>query len=362
VRNGVLADLLTNRITSRCLLLFLAVGLAIANLGCSQAQQAQARVQRLALEKQQREYKSPVNYAPREVGSDPKTGKPIAYDHKPRVELSDAKAGKYLFKWIGYDGKEKTVVFQRGDAVDVLVSASVSETFQGQYLYLYTYQVANLLSSGTYLSDFILQNYAKDSRPYEVNGVRTTLADLRLLDNFRNLPRDGSSRQVGGILIGQMSNLNEQFSKGSWIDYGILSTYKPQISPGKTFAVKITSTAPPGIVECRVTGGELTLQGVDEDMPGELEDMLPGYEQFPHGYTIGPVDHLKPLSPAEKTKYVLDQLPLFKKAGWITDKTLQRYEAQLKNGSLETISAHVQQDLKAEQITTEVLAIIQGLK
>ncbi len=134
------------------------------------------------------------------------------------------------------------------------------------------------------------------------------------------------------------------------------------LSPGKTLAVKITSTAPPGIVECRVTGGELTLQGVDEDMPGELEDMLPGYEQFPHGYTIGPVDHLKPLSPAEKTKYVLDQLPLFKKAGWITDKTLQRYEAQLKNGSLETISAHIQEDLKAEQITTEVLAIIQGLK
>ena len=345
--------------TRRVLLMFV-LGMSIGTLACSQVQQAQTKVQRMPLEKQQREYKSPVNYAPRELGYDPKTGKPIAYDHKPRVELLDAKSGKYLLKWIGYDGKEKTVVFQRGDAVDVVVSASVPETSQGQYLY--TYQVANLLSSGTYLSDFILQNYAKDTRPYEVNGVRTTLADLRLLDSFRNLPRDGSSRQVGGILIGQMSNLIEQFSKGSWINFGLLSTYKPQISPGKIFEVKITSTSPPGIVECRVTGGQLTLQGVDEDMPAVLEDMLPGYEQLPRGYTIGPVEHLKTLSPSEKTKYVLDQLPLFKKAGWITDQTLQRYEAQLKNGSLETNSAHVEEDLKAEQITTEVFAIIQGLK
>ncbi len=51
---------------------------------------SQTRAQRVPLEKQQREYKSPVNYTPRERGYDPKTGKPIAYDHKPRVELLDA--------------------------------------------------------------------------------------------------------------------------------------------------------------------------------------------------------------------------------------------------------------------------------
>ena len=90
--------------------------------------------------------------------------------------------------------------------------------------------------------------------------------------------------------------------------------------------------------------------------------MLPGYEQFPHGYTVGPVDELQKFSSSEKTKYLLDHLPLFKKAGWITDQALQRYEAQLKNGGLDKIFAHAEEDLRAEQITTEVFAIIQGLK
>ena len=67
-----------------------------------------------------------------------------------------------------------------------MVGASVSETPPGQFLY--AYQAANLLSSGTYLSEFILQNYAKDTRPYEVNpglvfpepekaGVRPAICD-----------------------------------------------------------------------------------------------------------------------------------------------------------------------------------------
>ena len=348
------------RKNGRYLSLFLAFSFSIANSSCSQTEKAQSRAQRVPLEKRQWELKTPANYAPRELGYDRKTGKPITYDHKPRVELLDAKSGKYLLKWIGYDGKEKSVVFQRADAVDIVVSADVLEAPQGQYLY--AYQAANLSSSGTYLSDFILQNYAKGSRPYEVNGVRTTLADLRLLDDFRNLARDGSSRQVGGIVIGQMSNLSEQFSKGSWIDFGILSTYTPQITPGKTFQVKLVSSAPPGVVECRVTGGELTLKGVDEDMPAVLEDMLPGYERYPHGYTIGPVDYLKHLPQSDKAKYLLDRLPIFRKVGWITDQVMQRYERLLKNGDLASVINSSDPDLKAEQITTEVFAILQGMK
>src|SRR5258705_10568182 len=85
---------------------------------CFSATHGQSRVQRVPLEKQQREYRSPVNYAPREIGYDRKTGKPITYDHKPRFDLLDAKAGKYLLKWIGNDGKEKTVPFQHADGAD----------------------------------------------------------------------------------------------------------------------------------------------------------------------------------------------------------------------------------------------------
>lgn len=51
----------------------------------------------------------------------------ITCDHRPRVELLDEKAGKYAFTWLGYDGKEKTVIFRRGDVIDVIVSASVSK-------------------------------------------------------------------------------------------------------------------------------------------------------------------------------------------------------------------------------------------
>src|SRR5207253_1902699 len=105
------------------LLLLLVLGLVVADSACSQRQLAQTKAQRLPLEKQQWDLRSPGNYAPREVGSDPKTGKSIAYDHRPRVELLDAKAGKYLLKWVGYDGKEKTVVFQRGDAIDIIIRA-----------------------------------------------------------------------------------------------------------------------------------------------------------------------------------------------------------------------------------------------
>jgi len=126
--------------------------------------------------------------------------------------------------------------------------------------------------------------------------------------------------------------------------------------------VKLASSAPPGLVECRVTGGQLTLQGVDEDMPAVLEDMLPGYEEFPHGYTIGPVEYLKTLPQSEKLKYILDRLPLFRKAGWITDEVMHRYEQSLKIGDLESLVKASEQDLKTEQITTEVFAIIQGMK
>ena len=303
-------------------------------------------MQRVALERQQREYKSPVNYAPREIGSDPKTGKPIAYDHKPRVELIDAKAGKYVLKWIGYDRKEKSVIFQRGDAIDVIVRAKVSKTEDGKYVY--TYEADNLPSSGSHLSRLILQNFASDTRPIEVDGRSTNFTGIRGLET--------------AVHFGEMSNVIPQFKEGKWISIAPLSTYKTQVTPGRTFEVKLASSAPPGLVECRVTGGQLTLQGVDEDMPAVLEDMLPGYEEFPHGYTIGPAEYLKTLSPSERSKYLLERLATFRKAGWITDQAQRRYEAQLKNENLEAVSAHIEEDLKAEQITTELFAIIQGMK
>src|SRR5437868_4180540 len=99
------------------LLLILALGMQVAAASCSQPQQAQTKAQRQPLEKHPHEYRTPTNYTLRERGYDPRTGRVITYDHKPRVELIDARAGKYAFKWIGFDGRERVVIFQRSDAI-----------------------------------------------------------------------------------------------------------------------------------------------------------------------------------------------------------------------------------------------------
>jgi hypothetical protein len=105
--------------------------------GCALTQQAQTQVQRQPLERQQREPKSPDNYELRKSGYDPKTDKVSTYDHKPQVKTLDAKSGRYTLSWIGFDGREKTVGIQSPDAVDIVVSASVSKTGSGEYLYTY---------------------------------------------------------------------------------------------------------------------------------------------------------------------------------------------------------------------------------
>lgn len=125
----------------------------------------------------------------RTLGRDPETGEDVTCDPKPRVEVLDAVAGKYVFKWVGYDGEEKAVEYQRADAIDAVVGASVSKTPAG--LYLYTYRVSNLPSSPTHLSSFTAQNFAADTSPVEFDGRPTNFEDLRLLSAFRGAPDEG---------------------------------------------------------------------------------------------------------------------------------------------------------------------------
>jgi hypothetical protein len=314
----------------RCLLSILLLGAQAFGVACS-SQQAQTKVQRQPLEKQQIEFKTPTNYEPRDLGYDPRTGKLITYDHKPRVELVDPKSGKYAFKWIGYDGKQKTVIYQRKDAVDVIVSATVSKTADGQFLY--TYEAHNLASSGTYLTTVVIQNFATDVE-----------------------------RVQGAVLHGgKMSKDIYEFREGNWLSFHDTSE-EVQINPGQSVKVRLTSSAPPGLVGCRVAGGELAYEGAGEDMPMVLENMLPGYKGLPRGYTIGPNDNLKALSSEEKVKYLLEKLPQFRKLGWMTDEASNRYERHLKGNDLNAIFGQIDQDLKADKITTEVFAIIRAMK
>jgi len=118
------------------------------------------RTRRLPLQKRLIILKAPTSYANRILRLDSKTGNPVEYDPRPRVVPLDTKSGKYAFKWIGYDGNEKTVIYQRPDAFDATVSGSVSKTPSGKYLY--TYAIQNLASSGQNLSGFAVQHFASD--------------------------------------------------------------------------------------------------------------------------------------------------------------------------------------------------------
>jgi hypothetical protein len=331
------------------LLLILLFGLQILSTACSFQQQAQSVAQREPLEKRQHEYKSPIDYDFSARG----------YDFKPRVEMVDEKSGKIAFKWIGYDGKQKTVIYQRGDAIDVIVSAAVSRTPEG--LYLYTYKVENLQSSGSHLLYVIIQNFAADSKPIQIEGMTLSCRDLVLLDSFRNMPCDKIKRDLEHFHIGQMGNWIQQFKEGSWITIAPLSETE-KYEPGRSLEVKIVSKAAPGVVKCHAVGGEGGIKGVGEHMPEVLENLLPGYEEYPKGYTIGPIDNISSLSNTERIKYLLGKLPQFKKSGWITDDIMQKYDKQLKAGNLDSILRRVENDLKSEAITTEVFAIVQAMK
>src|SRR3989442_5360911 len=164
---------------------------------------------RLPFKKKRITLKSPATYEKRILRYDSKTGQPIYYDPKPTVVPLDVKSGKYGLRWIGYDGREKTIVYQRPDAIDAEISASVSRTAEGQYIYVYS--IKNLPSSGQHLSGFALQAFAADVRP---------------------IP-------IGNGYVGRMSN-NEEMRDGNWIYFGT-SNFGTAIGPGRNVELRLIS-------------------------------------------------------------------------------------------------------------------------
>jgi hypothetical protein len=112
-------------------------------------------------------------------------------------------------------------------------------------------------------------------------------------------------------------------------------------------------------VQCRASA-QTVVEGADEETPSDLESLMPGFDEYPHGFTIGPVERLKGLSPDERAQYLLERLPQFRKLGWITDEAASRYEEGLKSGGLSAVAGRAEADLKAEQITSEVYEIIKA--
>ncbi|MCI0555215.1 MAG: hypothetical protein L0287_30075, partial [Anaerolineae bacterium] len=258
----------------------------------------------------------------------------LYYDPKPRLEVANAKAGKYYLKFMGEDGKEKVVAYQRPDCVDVIVIASATKSTSG---YRYEYTVRNIVTSGCYLNGFAAQNFTTDISPKRPSNVNN-------------------------VFIGDMSA--GIFKEGNWIRFAPLPPH-PQVQPGQTAKFTLHSSAPPGLVECRVDGGTRALTGDGGDqLPAELDALISkiGYSDWPRGFTIGPIDEIKRMSQGEKIAYLLNTLPKCQREGWMTTQALQTYERLLRRGDLQGIFTRIANDLKINSITTEVFGIIEGMR
>lgn len=317
------------RTSPRLLSVFIAVLLQAACTASSQS--PSQKVSRQPFERSKIVLESPSHYEKEVMSYDPKTGEPSqTFDHKPRIEMVDEKGGRYHFKWIGHDGKEKVIEYQRPDAIDAIVSASVTNTPEGKYLY--TYKIENLPSSGIYLSYFIVQNFAADAK--------------------HTASREG--------YVGSMSSDIQEFREGNWIGFGS-SYFKHDVLPGRDIEVQIASHAPPGLVECRVVGGERTVKGAGEEIPQELGAMVPGFDIFPGGYTVGPISKLQAFSISQRAKYLLSILSQLKEFGWITDAAQHRYEQTLRSNDSPAVLEQADKDLQTEQITSEVHSMVRFL-
>ncbi|MEE8584221.1 MAG: hypothetical protein V3T83_05145 [Acidobacteriota bacterium] len=224
--------------------------------------------------------RSPASYAQGVRRPDDPAGEPVSYDPKPRVVPLDARPGTYHLKWIGQDGQEKTLVYDRPDAFDAVVHASAAKTASGSFAYIYT--VKNMQWSGQDITGFAVQNFSSDvTRP-----------------------------RLGKVYVGRMSNTIPEMREGNWIRFGVLGNFRPLVPPGSSIEFRLESPSPPGLVRCRANGGSLGIQGIGEEPPLELEELWLGYEAWPSGYTIGPMDSLaqKPSAGREHLHRHLDRL------------------------------------------------------
>ena len=286
----------------------------------------QQKAQRALFKRSSVVLEPPKEYAMRE------TKRGSTYDPKPRLVAIDEKAGRYELRWIGYDGKEKVVEYQRWDALEAVVEASAEKRSNS---YVYRYVLRNLTSSPNSVLEFLVQTFSRDI---------------------------GNERVPGNddIYIGHMSTHIPNFSNGVWRRWGFL-TATSKVPPGESREVQIVSKSQPGVVGCYAGAAEPTLKGAGEHMPEELEMATPGFDGLASCITIGPDERLARMSKDEKVKYLLDNLPKFVEAGWMAGDTPRIYEAILRRNDPHRAYEQAKRDIEKEYITSEVFSIIEGL-
>ena len=132
----------------------------------------------------------------------------------------------------------------------------------------------------------------------------------------------------------------------------------PLVGPGRGVELTLDSSAPPGLVECSVTGGVFGMKGVGEEMPQELENVLPGYEIWPRCLTLGPHDWLQTATVSDKVAYVRKLVPRMRELGWLTASASRWYAENLTSENFGLVLRRVEDDYRKGEITSEVRDLI----
>jgi hypothetical protein len=289
----------------------------------------QGEVIRVPLQKAPIKIVTPSEHAMR-TRVDPQTNNTITFDPMPLVTVRDARLGLYDLTWIGYDGRPKRVSYQRPDRIDAVVEASAQRLSANRYRY--SYLVTSLKTSAEDLAGFAVQTFAGDV----VLTGREGVYGAKMLSN--------------GL-----------FASGSWFRFAPVGP-TAAVRPGGSGRFVLESSAPPGLVECRVHGGEMGLRGADEEPPAELERTLPGYEAWPHGHTIGPMAELGSMSESARAARLISWLQTFRDVGWMSIATMDSYKRAIERGGISGVASTLESDLAAHRITAEVVAVVRGMQ
>jgi hypothetical protein len=272
---------------------------------------------------------SPTTYLKR-TRTDPRTGIAAEYDPQPRFVAVDSARGLYRMQWVGYDGKTKSILYERPDKLDAIVVADANRLPSGIYRYRFQIQVQS--QSKQPLHHFVVQTFSSEAAPVKQPGVSAGTTNTR----------------VGA------------FANGAWFMFSVARTLLPQSGPGRTIAFEMDSKAPPGLVDCRASGVQGGLDGAGEEPPAELFDALPGYNAWLRGRTIGPTAALATQSRAQQLAQFREWLPQFERAGWLSATRRQHYDQIAARGDSRALMSDVASDLKNGTTTSEVAAIVRG--
>lgn len=272
----------------------------------------------------------PAGYKHMEVSRDEETGVSVTRDHKPTVVPVDEKAGLYDLTWIGNDERLKAMRYQVSDRLSLVVEATVTRVAEN--VFDYRYIVTSLPESAQRLRIFTVQSFSPTAL-----GVKRE-----------------------GLLVAAMAPDLREFNDGTWPAFGVLPSGRQQVDPGMSIEFRVRASAGPGLVGCRAAGGESGMVGVGEDPPSELMNLLPGYEAWPKGNTLGPDERVSELKPHERRAYWREHLDELLELGWMSPSAHTWYNSNLEYVTPSVLMAKTRELYRRNAVTSEIVFIVES--